>query len=1112
MDLSIRGLFLLWTVVGFVSLAATQCTNENSKGNGLEVVAQFKNVFRNVCYEFSETTMSWSGAQAACVQRGGELLTLIDCPVKEFLRNFTKKRNYGRLTWWVGEGVPGKFLGTTLLPDSTSGANDSTQSDSFPFLCTYMRLDPFELVTTTNCKDRRGYLCTLDLIFSTEIQNNSSSSIRDKRDLIATLAAIATVLPEATSIADVLKWAFTTLTQMEQTSGQPTDADMIIFINNLMVGVNSLTVPMVQASNQTAVQVLNCTSAIHLLYITKCPPESQAQQEKMFQSLFQIYAAISLLLAQATGQPMVIKHSTGYIYQSTHSPAELADIVLGSLQEGVLMKLPPISALAPTLAKYSTISTQMATYSVNPVSVDDNITGMLCSLNLSSNDQDIRLTNLSQSISIYLPRANASDVSNVTLALQERSSVISSFNISDTNQTVVFSLETNSNLSFLFLLAPGSPPNETYHVHSTTHNYSSGMEGRFRWFVTPEMLQQTSGIWYISFSLYNSTWRPDVSLEITIFNTKCMYWDAVSTSWRIDGCRVGPETRPNRTHCLCNHLTLFGSSFFVMPNFVDVSLTAQYFATVSQNYVVVVLLSCFFALYLMTAFWAFYADRRAKTRRRMTLLEDTHPCAQYNYMLSVQTGSRKAAGTSANVTVKLIGLETESETHRLSDPLKPLFERGADDVFLLATPFPLGDLRSVRLQHDNTGEHPSWYVNKVVIQDLQTHQVWHFLCSSWLSSEKGEGMIKKAFNAAQKNEIDSFRNIFQTRTSSGFRDQHIWVSVVDPPARSPFTRLQRVSCCMSLLLCTMAINIAFWNMAPDENSPVIFSIGSFKLTWQQIMVGVESALLMFPINILIITIFRSIKPRLLEPEDNDYPMNLKPMAVTMTTILRETEDLLSVLSRSKKNQLSPLDEGLESGSDISPALDRVHDLILLMQGESEGDPHWIYCSRYLQSCLSHLCMYLERLDEKAFPEPCDHQQTLGKANLLFSKAQMVLTSHISFCPAPVIPKKSGSNFWLPWWFAFIGWFLLLSISAISTYFTLLYGFQYGKEKSIQWVISLGLSLFQSIFILQPLKVIGLAIFFALLLKPVAVEENEEIEMLLKKQRERSRQYSGRDIY
>lgn len=77
-------------------------------------------------------------------------------------------------------------------------------------------------------------------------------------------------------------------------------------------------------------------------------------------------------------------------------------------------------------------------------------------------------------------------------------------------------------------------------------------------------------------------------------------------------------------------------------------------------------------------------------------------------------------------------------------------------------------------------------------------------------------------------------------------------------------------------------------------------------------------------------------------------------------------------------------------------------------------------------------------------------------------------------PPPAKKKRKQTTTilgcWLPWWFVFVGWVMLLSISGISTFFTLLYGFQYGKEKSIKWVMSLGLSLFQSIFILQPLKV------------------------------------------
>ncbi|CAF94444.1 unnamed protein product, partial [Tetraodon nigroviridis] len=343
------------------------------------------------------------------------------------------------------------------------------------------------------------------------------------------------------------------------------------------------------------------------------------------------------------------------------------------------------------------------------------------------------------------------------------------------------------------------------------------------WIITPEMLQQTAGAWSIHTRLFNSEWKPGLTLNISSFMTKCVYWHTEREVWSTDGCQAQKSTA-TQAQCLCNHLTLYGSSFFVMPNDVDISRTAELFATVSQNYVVLALLCAFFGLYLITLLWACYADRRSRSKWKMTLLEDNHAGALYNYLISVQTSRRKNAGTTANVTLKLSGSEGESDIHTLTDPDKPVFERGAVDLFLLATPFPLGEVRNIRLQHDNTGGYPSWYVNKVTVQDLQTRQVWHFLCDCWLSADRGDGMTKKTFNAAKNNEIASFRNIFQSRTSTGFRDEHIWVSVVDPPSRSPFTRAQRVSCCMSLLLCTMAINIAFWNLPVDEKSPVLFSI------------------------------------------------------------------------------------------------------------------------------------------------------------------------------------------------------------------------------------------------------------------------------------------------
>ncbi|XP_069385333.1 polycystin-1-like protein 2 [Paralichthys olivaceus] len=958
-----------------------------------------------------------------------------------------------------------------------------------------MRLNPLQL-STSDCSQRRSFLCSRRLWSSSNTANKfvSSHVSRPRPKRAATLSEITSLLLAADK----------ELQRMETTVGEPTNDSRDNFIKYLYEVTKKLTPTFALQNNETISHIINCSTGIILLSIKRCDIQANPSPTALFEQVFEIYRTIASLIGSVITGQYIIRHQTGTIYQNSYKPADLSGAVLGSVKDGEFVKLPSYSALRTQLKGQSKVFTQFATFSHNPHPSDDNISGTVCSILLSNGVSDIRLENLTEMIEIFMPRAGASVLTSNTVMLERNTKALTTINVSDPNMTIVFDVEPSTNVSLILTLSHGSPP--TY-LNSTTILRPTG---RYRWIITPEMLEQTPGIWYVDAGLFNSTWEPGLTLTISTFMSKCLYWHIEREMWTTEGCQVGEKTTPERTQCLCNHLTLFGSSFFVMPNYVDISHTAELFATVSENFVVLALLCAFFGLYLATLLWACYSDRRALSKRKMTLLEDNHPGAQYNYLISVQTGHRKNAGTTASVTVKLIGTEGESETHTLTDPDKPVFERGAVDMFLLAAPFPVGDVQNLRLQHDNSGGHPSWYINKVIIIDLQTRHMWQFFCDCWLSADRGDGMTKKTFNAAKSNEIASFRNIFQSRTSTGFRDEHIWVSIVDPPSRSPFTRAQRVSCCMSLLLCTMAINIAFWNVPINEDSPVLFSLGSLEITWQELMVGVQSGLLMFPINILIITIFRSIRPRIISnPQKDDCEENQRPSAVTIPTILKDAEEVISLVSKSPRNKISETSR-LESTADLCSSLDRVHDFLQLMQGESESDPHWVYCSKFLLAGLCHLLMDLEKLDGKNFPSPEEYQQALNITNVLVRKAEMVFSSHLAYCPPPVKKKKRRTGgCWLPWWCVFLGWFLLLSISAVSTYFTLLYGFQYGKDKSIKWVMSLGLSLFQSIFILQPLKVIGIAVFFALLLKPVSVEETEEIEKVLLEQQDSCRRYSGR---
>lgn len=68
---------------------------------------------------------------------------------------------------------------------------------------------------------------------------------------------------------------------------------------------------------------------------------------------------------------------------------------------------------------------------------------------------------------------------------------------------------------------------------------------------------------------------------------------------------------------------------------------------------------------------------------------------------------------------------------------------------------------------------------------------------------------------------------------------------------------------------------------------------------------------------------------------------------------------------------------------------------------------------------------------------------------------------------------------LPWWFVFFGWLLVVATSVVAGYFTMLYGLKFGKTRSISWLISMVVSFFQSILIIQPLKVRTSHVYFQL---------------------------------
>ncbi|XP_064496968.1 lipoxygenase homology domain-containing protein 1-like [Pseudopipra pipra] len=90
------------------------------------------------------------------------------------------------------------------------------------------------------------------------------------------------------------------------------------------------------------------------------------------------------------------------------------------------------------------------------------------------------------------------------------------------------------------------------------------------------------------------------------------------------------------------------------------------------------------------------------------------------YEVRVLTGTVWGAGTDANVFLNIYGLErgdTGERQLKRSNNLNK-FEKGQVDVFTVKA-IDLGELKKLRIRHDNSGTSPSWYLERVEIVDLK---------------------------------------------------------------------------------------------------------------------------------------------------------------------------------------------------------------------------------------------------------------------------------------------------------------------------------------------------------------------------------------------------------
>ena len=244
--------------------------------------------------------------------------------------------------------------------------------------------------------------------------------------------------------------------------------------------------------------------------------------------------------------------------------------------------------------------------------------------------------------------------------------------------------------------------------------------------------------------------------------------------------------------------------------------------------------------------------------------------------------------------------------------------------------------------------------------------------------EKEDGNLDLELPVAGKTELSGFKNLFYSRTATSLGDGHLWLSVFTRPPHNPFTRAQRLACCISILFAAMVTNAMFYNFGTPPGDTM--QIGPLKVSLTQIKIGIQSSIVAIPVNVLVVSIFRNL-------------------------ISRE-----------------------EPG-----------------EGESKG-----------RGCLPH-------------------------------------------------------------WFLFVAWFICTMATLASAAFIVFYSLMWGAETSNEWLVSVMVSFFQDVIVMQPLKVLAVASILSLLIKKPPEQEKVmgesvsgnqvgDVVLLDEKERERARKF------
>lgn len=112
---------------------------------------------------------------------------------------------------------------------------------------------------------------------------------------------------------------------------------------------------------------------------------------------------------------------------------------------------------------------------------------------------------------------------------------------------------------------------------------------------------------------------------------------------------------------------------------------------------------------------------------------------------------------------------------------------------------------------------------------------------------------------AAEDRLQTFRNLFTSAASYCMAERHLWFSIFNRPAHNRFTRVQRLTCCVTLLYTFMWVHVMWYGLLKQKND--VNQDVAFSFSWEEVVVSIVSNFTLFPISLGLIYLFKKSRSR-----------------------------------------------------------------------------------------------------------------------------------------------------------------------------------------------------------------------------------------------------------